>query len=116
MGIVFLGGNHNNFKTCCTQIKTIDDRAAAGQALAFLIAGGHKRIGIIGGLPSPCGIGTLGEAAYRFVDFLAESGPKYWQMLPIGPPALETVLIRASPPLPAIPISSIRSCWRRTAF
>jgi 4-alpha-glucanotransferase len=39
----------------------------------------------ISSLPSPYGIGTLGKEAYRFVDFLAESGLKYWQILPIGP-------------------------------
>ncbi|MCI2047418.1 MAG: 4-alpha-glucanotransferase [Faecalibacterium sp.] len=36
-------------------------------------------------LPGDYGIGTLGQEAYRFVDFLAEAGQTYWQMLPIGP-------------------------------
>lgn len=36
-------------------------------------------------LPSPYGIGTLGKAAYEFVDFLKASGQKYWQLLPVGP-------------------------------
>lgn len=36
-------------------------------------------------LPSRYGIGTLGEEAYRFVDFLCAAGQRYWQMLPIGP-------------------------------
>ena len=36
-------------------------------------------------LPSPYGIGTLGAEARQFVDFLALSGQRYWQMLPIGP-------------------------------
>ena len=36
-------------------------------------------------LPSPYGIGTLGYEAYRFVDFLKDSGQKYWQMLPLVP-------------------------------
>ncbi len=36
-------------------------------------------------LPSRYGIGTLGEEAYRFVDFLAKAGQTYWQILPIGP-------------------------------
>ena len=35
-------------------------------------------------LPSPYGIGTLGQAARDFVDFLAEGGQSYWQILPIG--------------------------------
>ena len=39
----------------------------------------------ISSLPSPYGIGTLGQAAYDFIDFLADAGQKYWQMLPVGP-------------------------------
>jgi len=35
-------------------------------------------------LPSAYGIGDLGPSAYRFVDFLAESGQKYWQILPLN--------------------------------
>jgi len=36
-------------------------------------------------LPSPGGIGTLGQAAYDFVDFLAAAGQSWWQLLPVGP-------------------------------
>ena len=36
-------------------------------------------------LPSPYGIGTMGREAFRFVDFLAAAGQKYWQLLPLGP-------------------------------
>ena len=36
-------------------------------------------------LPSPYGIGTMGKAAYDFVDFLAAAGQSYWQILPLGP-------------------------------
>ena len=36
-------------------------------------------------LPSNYGVGTLGKEAFKFVDFLAKSKQKYWQMLPIGP-------------------------------
>ncbi len=39
----------------------------------------------IGSLPSPYGIGSLGEEAFRFVDFLHNSGQTYWQVLPVGP-------------------------------
>lgn len=35
-------------------------------------------------LPSPYGIGTMGQAAYDFIDFLEAAGQHYWQMLPIG--------------------------------
>jgi 4-alpha-glucanotransferase len=36
-------------------------------------------------LPSPYGIGTMGKDARDFVDFLAEAGQTFWQILPIGP-------------------------------
>lgn len=36
-------------------------------------------------LPSKYGIGTVGKAAYEFVDFLKKSGQTYWQILPAGP-------------------------------
>ena len=36
-------------------------------------------------LPGPFGIGTLGEEAFAFVDFLARAKQTYWQILPIGP-------------------------------
>ena len=36
-------------------------------------------------LPGPYGIGDLGLQAYRFVDFLVNSGCKLWQILPLGP-------------------------------
>ncbi|MSS63222.1 4-alpha-glucanotransferase [Velocimicrobium porci] len=39
----------------------------------------------ISSLPSPYGIGTFGEEAYRFVDQLVEAKQKYWQVLPVGP-------------------------------
>jgi len=35
--------------------------------------------------PSRFGIGDLGPAAYRFIDFLYESGQQIWQVLPLGP-------------------------------
>ena len=31
------------------------------------------------------GIGTLGECAYEFVDFLSEASQSYWQILPLNP-------------------------------
>jgi 4-alpha-glucanotransferase len=36
-------------------------------------------------LPSPFGIGDLGPAAYRFVDFLKETHQSAWQVLPLNP-------------------------------
>lgn len=36
-------------------------------------------------LPGPWGIGTLGEEAQGFVDWLAAAGARWWQVLPLGP-------------------------------
>ena len=36
-------------------------------------------------LPGPYGIGDLGPQAYRFLDWLASTGCKLWQVLPLGP-------------------------------
>lgn len=38
----------------------------------------------ISSLPSGYSIGSLGKCAYRFVDFLSNSGFSYWQVLPLG--------------------------------
>lgn len=39
----------------------------------------------ISSLPSKYGIGCFSMEAYEFVDFLVESGQRYWQILPLGP-------------------------------
>ncbi|HNB54395.1 MAG TPA: 4-alpha-glucanotransferase, partial [Anaerolineales bacterium] len=36
-------------------------------------------------LPGPYGIGELGSAAYRWVDWLSATGSTLWQILPVGP-------------------------------
>lgn len=36
-------------------------------------------------LPSDYGIGTMGKAAYDFVDFLKKAGQSVWQILPVCP-------------------------------
>lgn len=41
----------------------------------------------ISSLPGEYGIGTLGKAAYDFVDFLKSAGQTYWQILPLCPTA-----------------------------
>lgn len=35
-------------------------------------------------LPTPYGIGTMGQSAREFIDFLKRAGQKYWQILPVG--------------------------------
>ena len=39
----------------------------------------------ISALPSPYGIGSMGKAAYDFIDFLGKAEQKWWQILPVGP-------------------------------
>ena len=39
----------------------------------------------ISSLPGPYGVGSLGAAAYSFVDFLVAAGQSYWQILPLNP-------------------------------
>lgn len=49
----------------------------------------HRSSGIllaVSSLPGPYGIGSLGGPSRRFVDFLAEAGQHYWQILPLVPP------------------------------
>ena len=36
-------------------------------------------------LPGKYGIGSFSKSAYDFVDWLAEAGQSYWQILPLGP-------------------------------
>jgi len=36
-------------------------------------------------LPSPFGIGSFGEPAYKFIDFLHNAKQKFWQVLPLNP-------------------------------
>lgn len=36
-------------------------------------------------LPNKYGIGSFGEEAFKFVDFLKNASQKYWQVLPLGP-------------------------------
>ncbi len=49
---------------------------------------GNRSAGIllpVFSLPSPYGIGCFDQCAYNFVDWLAENGQTYWQILPLGP-------------------------------
>lgn len=47
-----------------------------------------RRAGVlmpVSSLPSPFGIGTLGQGAYQFIDWLCKAGMKIWQVLPLLP-------------------------------
>lgn len=55
---------------------------------AAALARGDRQCGVLlhpTSLPSPFGIGDLGREAYKFVDFLADSGQEIWQILPLNP-------------------------------
>ena len=39
----------------------------------------------VSSLPSPYGIGSFGKCAYDFVDFIADTNTKCWQVLPLNP-------------------------------
>ena len=39
----------------------------------------------ISSLPGPYGVGSMGKAAFDFVDFLVAAGQCYWQILPLNP-------------------------------
>ncbi len=48
----------------------------------------HRSSGVllhVSSLPGVHGVGDLGPAAYSWVDWLADSGCRYWQVLPLGP-------------------------------
>lgn len=36
-------------------------------------------------LPGPYGVGTLGQQAFHWVDFLSSAGQRLWQVMPLGP-------------------------------
>ncbi len=44
----------------------------------------------ISSLPSPFSLGDLGPSAYKFIDFLADAGQRYWQILPLNPTKLSS--------------------------
>ena len=47
-------------------------------------------------LPNAFGIGSFGQSAYDFVDFLVETKQTYWQILPPLPPVMVILLINLS--------------------
>lgn len=57
----------------------------------------------VSALPSRSGIGDFGPAAYRFIDWLAAAGQRYWQVLPLTIPD--------SVGSPYAPASSLAGNW-----
>ena len=57
----------------------------------------------ISSLPGKYGIGSFGQAAYDFVDFLVRTKQRYWQILLSEQPVMEILLINPSRLLQATP-------------
>ena len=67
---------------------TISLRPLEAKLLLYKLDDPPKKCGTllhISSLPSGDGIGSLGEDARKFVDFLASAGQRYWQILPLNP-------------------------------
>lgn len=63
-----------------------NERKDRGRSLdAKRMARGAGILLAITSLPSSYGIGTLGDAAFQFIDLLVDLKQRYWQVLPIGP-------------------------------
>ena len=71
-------------------------------------------------LPGAYGIGDLGQEALRFVDFLADSRQKLWQVLPLHPPGYgdspyQTLSAFAGNPLLINPENLVDEGWLTVA-
>ncbi len=69
-------------------MSSIGPGRAGGDAAAAGTPGAGRTAGILlhpTSLPGRFGIGDLGPAAHRWVEFLGRSGMKSWQLLPLGP-------------------------------
>lgn len=72
-------------------ISALSARALLGKKTLPQRAPLYRSCGIlfhISSLPSGWGGGDFGQAAYDFVDFLAEAGQSLWQVLPLNPTGL----------------------------
>ena len=79
-----------------------NERKDRGRSLdAKRMARGAGILLAITSLPSSYGIGTLGDAAFQFIDLLVDLKQRYWRSVQ---PVLETVHISHIPHLPGIHI------------
>ena len=62
-------------------------------------------------LPAPYGIGTMGNDAYAFVDFLVKAGQRCWQILPLTPTGYGDSPYQSLAPARATTISSTWIPW-----
>jgi malto-oligosyltrehalose synthase len=71
--VMTLNAIFSDFPLALLKISTRNEERSAGVLLS------------VTSLPSSYGIGDLGKEARQFVDFLVQSGQKYWQLLPLNP-------------------------------
>ncbi len=86
----------NKFRSQCYKLPSNDsayyhqqlDAIFKPQSEPAPVKSNSRRAGIllhISSLPSPFGIGDLGDGARLFVDWMVEAGVTSWQFLPLGP-------------------------------
>lgn len=83
MTAVRIGNPMFSGRTCAPE-RAADKSALSNMARLF----SNRSSGVllhITSLPSPFGIGDLGDEARAFVDFLQAAGQTLWQILPLGP-------------------------------
>lgn len=69
----------------------------------------------VSSLPGGYGIGSMGQAARDFVDFLVLAGQSVWQILPVGPTSYGDSRTRAARLLRATRILLTWISWLRMA-
>ncbi|NMA35468.1 MAG: 4-alpha-glucanotransferase [Clostridiaceae bacterium] len=78
---IFSRTQGGNVKTATDREGHVEDR------YNYKVCRNERKSGVlmhVTSLPSPYGIGTMGDEALEFIDFLVLSGQSYWQILPLG--------------------------------
>ena len=70
----------------------------------------------VSSLPGGYGIGSMGQAARDFVDFLVLAGQSVWQILPLARLRMATARTRAARLLRATRILLIWRSWWKPGF
>ena len=95
------------------------ERERRGDTLASGVTSSARAAGILlhpTSLPGRFGIGDLGPAVDRFLDWARPAGQTLWQVLPLGPTGAAARPTAAPRPSPATRCSSRRSGCARTDF
>ena len=78
---IFSRTQGGNVKTAADREGHVEDR------YNYKLCRNERKSGVlmhVTSLPSPYVIGTMGDEALEFIDFLVLSGQSYWQILPLG--------------------------------